>query len=198
MSVIARQGFKYSIIGYLGFLLGTVSAIFIFPFDMEFYGKLRFILPTAEMFLPIVVFGISFTNVKFFYQTHRDGKHQNMLSLSLVGILINFIIFLGGFYVAAYFFPELKHTKIWEMRRLIFPLILVLALSAVFNKYISNYKRIVVPNIFENFFPKVANLGAFCLFFFLHCPEKTAYIFFFAVFVLALGGYFLYNDNLEK
>ena len=64
MSVVARQGFKYSLIGYFGFLLGTISSVFIFPFDMEFYGKLRYVLPTAEMLLPIVVFGLSFSNVK--------------------------------------------------------------------------------------------------------------------------------------
>ena len=71
MSVVARQGIKYSIIGYLGTLLGIISAIFIFPHNMEFYGKLRFILPTAEMFIPIVVFGLSFSNVKFFIKTHE-------------------------------------------------------------------------------------------------------------------------------
>jgi len=60
MSVILRQGLKYSIVGYLGFLLGTLANFFIFPNDLEFYGKLRFIFPTAEMFVPIVVFGISF------------------------------------------------------------------------------------------------------------------------------------------
>ena len=66
MSVIVRQGIKYSLIGYLGFLLGTFANFFIFPYDMEFYGKLRFVFPMAEMLVPIVVFGISFSNVKFF------------------------------------------------------------------------------------------------------------------------------------
>ena len=37
MSVVARQSFKYSIVGYLGFLLGTLSAIFVFPLDMDYY-----------------------------------------------------------------------------------------------------------------------------------------------------------------
>ena len=38
MSVILRQGLKYSIVGYLGFLLGTLANFFIFPNDLEFYG----------------------------------------------------------------------------------------------------------------------------------------------------------------
>ena len=198
MSVVARQGFKYSIIGYLGFLLGTFSAIFVFPHDMEFYGKLRYVLPTAEMLLPVVVFGLSFSNVKFYTQSRADGKHQNFLSLSLVGILVNFIIFLIGYFAVNLLFPKLQETEMWQMKRLILPLILVLAFSAVFNKYLSNFKRIAIPNIFENLLPKLANLGAFCLFFFLVFPEKAAYLFFILMFILGLFGYIYYTNRLEK
>ncbi len=198
MSVIARQGFKYSLIGYFGFLIGTFSAIFIFPRDMEFYGKLRYVLPTAEMLLPIVVFGLSFSNVKFFTKTSADGKEHNFLSLSLAAVLINFILFLFGYFLLNFLFPQLQETEMWQMKRLIMPLILVLAFSAIFNKYLTNYKRIVIPNIFENLLPKLANLGAFSLFFFLGFPEKAAYLFFIAMFVLALVGYIIYANRLEK
>lgn len=198
MSVVARQSFKYSIIGYLGFLLGTISAIFIFPFDMVFYGKLRYILPAAQMLMPIVVFGLSYSNVYFFARAKQDGKNQNFLTLSLVGIFINFLLFLIGFFGFYLFFPDHQDSEMWRMKRLILPLILVLSFSAVFNRYISNFKRIVVPNIFENLFPKLANLGAFCLFFFIGLPEKMSYGFFFGVFVLGFLGYIFYNNKLEK
>ena len=198
MSVVARQGFKYSLIGYFGFLLGTISAIFIFPYDIEFYGKLRYIMPTAEMLLPIVVFGLSFSNVKFFHQTQKDGKNQNFLWLSLVGILFNFLLFCVLFFLLFHFFPQFKSLQLWKMKLLILPLILVMGLSAVFNKYISNFKRIVVPNIFENIFPKIANLGAFSLFFFLGVSEKGSYGFFLGMFILSFVGYFFYANKLEK
>jgi O-antigen/teichoic acid export membrane protein len=107
MSVVARQGFKYSIIGYIGFLLGTVS-IFIFMNNLEFYGTLSYIMPTAEMLVPFVVFGISYSNVKFFNKVDKDGKRQNMLSLSLAAVFINFIVFLIVFFLIPYFFPGLK------------------------------------------------------------------------------------------
>ena len=198
MSVIARQGLKYSLIGYFGFLLGTVSAIFIFPYDMEFYGKLRYVMPTAEMLLPIVIFGLSFSNVKFFHQTQKDGKNQNILSLSLGGIVFNFLVFSLLFFLFFQFFPQFKSLELWKMKRLILPLILIMALSAIFNKYLSNFKRIVVPNIFENLFPKIANIGAFCLFFFLGVSEKGSYAFFLGMFVLAFLGYLFYANNLDK
>ena len=67
-----------------------------------------------------------------------------------------------------------------------------------FNRYISNYKRIVVPNIFENLLPKVANLLAFSLFAFINLPEKVSLGFFLGIFVLGLLGYIFYNNKLEK
>jgi O-antigen/teichoic acid export membrane protein len=205
MSVVARQGFKYSIIGYIGFLLGTVSAIFIFPNDFEFYGKLRYILPTAEMLVPFVVLGISYSNVKFFHTVERDGKKQNMLSLSLFTVFINFLIFTVVFFILPYFYPKFRHSEAWKIKEMILPLILILSFCAIFNKYTSNYKRIVVSNIFDNLFPKIANLGAFCLFFFAlsqnitaATSQKIAFAFFFGIFFLMLLGYIYYTNKLEK
>jgi len=198
MSVVARQGFKYSIIGYVGFLLGTVSAIFIFPNDFEFYGKLRYSMQTAEMLVPFVVFGISYANVKFFHSVQQDGKNQNMLSLSLLAIFINFLIFCGVFFILPYFYPQFLKTQAWNIKGIILPLILVLSLCALFNKYTSNYKRIVVSNIFDNLFPKIANLGAFCLFFYFAFSQKTALAFFFGIFALMLFGYIYYTNKLDK
>ncbi|WP_294198064.1 lipopolysaccharide biosynthesis protein [Chryseobacterium sp. sg2396] len=198
MSVVARQGFKYSIIGYLGFLLGTVSAIFIFPNDFEFYGKLRYSMQTAEMLVPFVVFGISYANVKFFHSVQKDGKNQNMLSLSLLTVVTNFLIFCGIFFVLPYVYPKFLKTQAWNIKEIILPLILVLSLCAIFNKYTSNYKRIVVSNIFDNLFPKIANLGAFCLFFYFTMSQQIALSFFFGIFTLMLFGYIYYTNKLEK
>jgi O-antigen/teichoic acid export membrane protein len=205
MSIVARQGFKYSIIGYIGFLLGTVSAIFIFPNDFEFYGKLRYILPTAEMLVPFVVLGISYSNVKFFHTVEKDGKKQNMLSLSLLTVFINFLIFTVVFFILPYFYPKFRHSEAWKIKEMILPLILILSFCTIFNKYTSNYKRIVVSNIFDNLFPKIANLGAFCLFFFALSQNMTAatsqniaFAFFFGIFLLMLLGYIYYTNKLEK
>ncbi|REC76833.1 polysaccharide biosynthesis protein [Chryseobacterium elymi] len=198
MSVVARQGFKYSIIGYFGFLLGTISAIFIFPYNFEFYGKLRYILPTAEMLVPFVVLGISYSNVKFFQRMEKDGKKQNMLSLSLLTVFINFIIFTGVFFVLPYLFPKFRHSEAWKLKEMILPLILILSFCAILNKYTSNYKRIVVSNIFDNLFPKIANLGAFCLFAYFLLSQKIAFSFFFGMFALMLFGYVYYTNKLEK
>ncbi len=204
MSVVARQGLKYTIIGYVGFFIGMISAVFVFPHDFEFYGKLRYILPAAEMLVPFVVLGISYSNVKFFQQVKADGKEQNMLSLSLLAVAINFVIFCLLFFVIPYVFPDFKNTQAWKGRFFILPLTFILSFCAIFNKYTSNFKRIAVSNIFDNILPKIANLGAFCIFFYLvkmgysGNAEIPAFGFFFFIFILILIGYFTYANKLEK
>ncbi len=198
MSVVARQSFKYTLIGYLGFLLGTFSAIFIFPHDFEFYGKLRFIMNTAELIVPFIVFGISYANVKFFYQTHKDHKHFNMLSLSLKMIAINFVVFFILFLAVSFIYPEFKKWKIWEYKLYVIPLSLILSVSALFNKFTSNYKRIAIPNIFDNLFPKLANLVVFTLFAFLGLSQNLSFGIFLVFFVFSMLGYINYANGLEK
>ena len=138
MSIVAKQSFKYTIIGYLGFLLGTFSAVFVFPLNLEFYGKLRFIMNSAEIITPFIILGISYANVKFFYQSQRDNKHHNLLSISLLVIGINFILFLFGFILMPIIFPKIKNLEIWEYKFYVIPLVLILSICAVFNKYISH------------------------------------------------------------
>ena len=198
MSVVARQSLKYTIIGYLGFLLGTLSAIFVFPRDLEFYGKLRFIMNSAEVIVPFIVFGISYANVKFFHMTQKSGKHHNMLSLSLLIIGLNFLIFTIGFFIVSLLFPSIQNLQIWQYKFYVIPLVLILSLSQIFNKFTSNYKRIAVSNIFDNLFPKIANLLAFSLFFFVGMSQNFVFAIFLSVFVASLLGYVSYTNTLEK
>ncbi|CEJ69484.1 Polysaccharide biosynthesis protein [Chryseobacterium oranimense G311] len=142
--------------------------------------------------------GISYSNVKFFHKVEKDGKKQNMLSLSLLTVFINFIIFMGVFFILPYIFPKFRHSEAWKLKEMILPLILILSFCAIFNKYTSNYKRIVVSNIFDNLFPKIANLGAFCLFAYFLLSQEIAFAFFFGMFALMLFGYIYYTNKLER
>lgn len=65
-------------------------------------------MSAAEMLVPFVVLGISYSNVKFFGKAHEDDKHQNMLSLSLALVSINFLIFLIVFSLSQAFSLNLQ------------------------------------------------------------------------------------------
>jgi len=202
MSVIERQSFKYSLVGYFGFLLGSFSAFFIFPYDLEYYGKLRYVLSTAEVILPFVVFGLSFSNVKFFLKMKNDNKEQNILSLSLLFVFFIFVSFFLILFLINFILPNIKKWDIfqefWEYRLIIIPLVFILAISQIYNKYLSNYKRIVVPNIFDNVFPKLANFISFVGFVFMGFSENIAWVLFLLIFVITILGYHFYTDKVKK
>ena len=93
---------------------------------MVFYGKLRFVLSATLMLVPFVVFGLSYSNVYFFGKAKEEGKHQNLFSLSLVGVGINFLIFLFGFFAFFYIFSSFQEdSELWDMKRLILPTVMV-------------------------------------------------------------------------
>ena len=184
-------------VGYAGFLLGALSTYFLFPYHFEFYGTLSYILSMAEIFVPFVVFGISYANVKFFYFTQQHGRHQNVLFLSLGIILLNFVLFALFFIGIHWFFPSLKHSEAWNYRAYILPLVLIISFSHFFNRYASNYKRIAIPNIFENIFPKMANVLAFSAFM-IGVASGVALGIFVGVFFMALLGYWFYLQRLER
>ncbi|HSD14713.1 MAG TPA: oligosaccharide flippase family protein [Flavobacterium sp.] len=198
MSVVARQSLKYSIVGYFSTLIGILSTVFLYPHDLDFAGKLQFVFQTAMLALPVVALGIMHANVRFFPKMVAENNQQNLFKFSVGFILANFSIGLILLFLAVLIFPQLKTTDFWEMSVYILPVALLLAIIQLCSKYISIKKRIVVPNIFENVFPKIGMVAAF-LFFFLHyLSEEDSIWLFVGVFVLALLGMLLYLNRLEK
>lgn len=198
MSVVARQSLKYSIVGYFSTLIGILSTVFLYPYDLEFAGKLQFVFQTAMLVLPVAALGIMHANVRFFPKMSAENNQQNLFKFSVGFILVNFCVGLIGLFLVVLIFPKLKVTDFWEMSAYILPVALLLAITQLCSKYISIKKRIVVPNIFENVFPKIGMVAAFLCFFWHYLSEEDAIWLFVGVFVLALLGMFLYLHRLEK
>lgn len=198
MGIVARQGIKYSIISYLSFLLGTFSTIFIYPSNPEFLGKLRFIQPSAEIICPFVLFGLSYANIKYHQKLKTKNQHLDFLWVSIQFVLINFIFITFIYWLFAQIFPNIKVSDSWNMKQYIIPVALSLALTQLLSKYISNLKRITVPGIFENFFPKLGALTAFISCVYLGISQKKALYLFTFFFTLAMVGMFYYFIKLNK
>lgn len=198
MSIVARQSLKYSIVGYFSTLIGILSTVFLYPNDLEFAGKLQFVFQTALLILPVVALGIMHANVRFFPQMSASNNQQNLFKFSVVFILFNFFLGVGVLLVAVLLLPHLKMTDFWQMSQYILPVALLLALIQLTSKYISIKKRIVVPNIFENVFPKIGMLVGFSVCVFYGFQEENAILLYIGFFVLALLGMLFYLNRLEK
>ena len=198
MSVVARQSIKYSLIGYFSTFIGILSTVFLYPNDLEFAGKLQFVFQTAMLILPVVALGIMHANVRFFPKMSADNQQQQLFKFSIVFIIANFFIGVGVLLLATLIFPQIKKMDFWEYSQYILPMALLLALIQLSSKYISIKKRIVVPNIFENVFPKLGMVAAFAFFVFYGHSEENSMLYYMAFFVLALAGMLVYLNRLEK
>jgi O-antigen/teichoic acid export membrane protein len=198
MSVVARQSIKYSIIGYFSTLIGIVSTVFLYPNDLAFAGKIQYVLPTALLILPLVTFGIMHANVRFYPKMEASQNQHNLLKYSIWFIVRNFVIVALLFGLLAFFSEFIAQTQLYAMAKYIFPVVFCLALIQLFSRFISIKKRIVVPNIFENVFPKLGLIVAFLAFFFFKVEASVAIYIVVFFFVLALIGMFLYVQKLDK
>ncbi|MCH4828389.1 hypothetical protein B0A56_10140 [Flavobacterium columnare NBRC 100251 = ATCC 23463] len=198
MSVVARQSIKYSIIGYLSTLVGIFSTVFLYPYDLYFSGKLQFIHQTALLILPVIALGIMHANVRFFPQMSQNNTQQDLFKFSIVFISRNFLL---GFILLGFttiLFPSLQSTDFYIYSPYILSVAFLLSLIQLTSKYISIKKRIVIPNIFENLFPKLGMVTAFALLLWDKLQESRALWIFVSFFVIAFLGMVIYLNHLEK
>jgi O-antigen/teichoic acid export membrane protein len=198
MSVVARQSLKYSIVGYFSTLIGILSTVFLYPNDLDFAGKIQYVLPTALLVLPLVTFGIMHANVRFYPKMEQSQNQHNLLKYSIWFILRNFVIVTVLFWGLSYFIEQIRQTQFYALGEYIFPVMLCMALIQLFSRFISIKKRIVVPNIFENVFPKLGLIFAFGAYFFFQVEAVTAIWIVVLFFVLALIGMFFYVQRLDR
>ena len=154
MGVIKRQGIKQSLVNYFAVAIGAVSVIFIYPLDRETYGLARFIIDGAMFIAPFLMLGFSSVTIRFFPQFKNEKKgHNGFLFFVLSGVVVGSLLFL--FFASAFKEPfynlyAKKPPLYQEYLMYLIPIAIVLAFFQLFYNYSSNFKRIVVPALYQN------------------------------------------------
>ena len=197
MGVIARQSAKYSFVGYFSVLIGIFAALFVYPYNLEFAGKLQFIYATALLILPCVAIGFPYANVRFFSMVSKSNNQHNLLLFTMFSLTLNFIFITLVYFVLGAFFTEIQKTDLWEMKIYVFPILFFLSFTQLVSKYISIKKRIVIPNIFENIFPKIGIISAVYGYVFLQFSEEVCTFIFILFYAFAWLGMLIYLQKLD-
>lgn len=162
MGVIKRQGIKYSIVNYVGVLVGMLSTLWIYPLQEEAYGLWLVLNNLSMLIVPFVSVGISSLPTRYFPEFNNDKNGHN-------GFLGFLILAAGTLFISIglifSFFPSLV---INVLNWLNFPspiikdyllIIVLLSFSHLINglliNYVSNFQRITVPKILNNFSLKI-------------------------------------------
>lgn len=152
MGVIKRQSIKNSLINYVGVFIGALSTVFVYPNATESYGAIRFLVDTALLIVPFVLFGATGIVVKFFpqFRDEEAGHHGflfNLLALSSVGLVLLMLLYLvfQDSLLHLYEASPLIQEHLWY----ILPFTIFLAFFTLLSQYTSNFQRIVVPDLLK-------------------------------------------------
>lgn len=162
MGVIRRQGIKKSLILYFGVLIGIASTLYIYPLEEDIYGLARFLLSMAGLLAPFLSWGVNSLAIRFF-PVFRDKQtgHQGFLGLLLL-LSTSCFVLLGTilFYSRSYLYELLRtagmDVAIFSKNLLETGILALLIINAtIVTSYISNFRRITVPGIFNSLYVKI-------------------------------------------
>lgn len=151
MGVIQRQATMTSLISWAGVFLGIFNVLFVVPHVMEAYGLYTFIISIVMMGMPVISLGMQLGVVRFFSE-YDDGTKSNR-SMLAIGLLVSMVGFLIFCIIAFLFKDQLisyysaKEPEKYKYLIMVFPLLLISTIFYLIAQYITNFKKIVVPNI---------------------------------------------------
>lgn len=162
MGVIQRQGSKQAIVKIAGVLIGFVSMMLVYPLDHASYGYASFILSAATLLTPLLAMGLSQSAIKFFPEyieqtSNRKGFIWVLLVLHLIPLSICAILFyfFSGSIYNFISYMGLDATLFENNSGVIVMMSILILLYMTVTSYISNFGRIVIPTIINDFSYKI-------------------------------------------
>lgn len=146
-----RQAFFFTLINYIGILIGIFSTLFVYPKNKEMLGVFRYVESLAQILFPIMLLGVSQVLIKFGPKLDRYQEKQlfnySVLSVVFMSVLVLFSI--GGLSVFSVF-------KQLDYIYMAFAMGFFLAFIDLFKKQATIIQKISVPTFFDNIVPKIA------------------------------------------
>ncbi len=156
MGIVLNQSFKNTIITYIGFAIGGINTIYLYPVILgaTYYGLTNYILSTANVIMPLFAIGMQNTLVKFYSQCQTNKERSRFLSFTVLFPLVLIIpMLLLGFY----FFEEIVFflsKKNIIVKKYIW-LIPFIGLSMAYFEIFYAWLRVHMHSVFGNFIKEV-------------------------------------------
>ena len=161
MGVIQRQGIKHTIVQYAGIVIGVLSMLYVYPKVFEAYGLTQALIAAASFLASIVSLGSWSLAVKFFpVFKDKPTNHHGFFGVLLLICLFGFFLFSISFpflrnLISEYFLLSEKTEWYSQFLPFILPFTFFVMINRLLTLYASNFQRIVVPAIFEEFLLKM-------------------------------------------
>jgi O-antigen/teichoic acid export membrane protein len=188
--VAHSQAFFFTLLNYVGILIGVFSTLLIYPQNRELLGIFRYVESLAQILFPILLFGLSQVLIKFNPKLNQKEEKQlfnyAILSVVYVSTLVFLLIQLLPFFSVVDDLNYLHYA---------FCIAIFLAFIDLFKKQASILQKIAVPTFFDNIVPKITLPIIFLLVLSNYTTENeslTLYIISFALIAVFVAIYLSY------
>lgn len=156
MGIVLNQSFKNTIITYIGFAIGGINTIYLYPVFLgaTFYGLTNYITSSANVIMPLFAIGMQNTLVKFYSQYETDDERSRFLSFTVLFplLLIIPLLLIGFFFQEEILFFLSKKNAIVKSYIWLIPFIgLCMAYFEIFYAWL----RVHMHSVFGNFIKEV-------------------------------------------
>lgn len=176
-----KQAFWFTIINYVGILIGLLATLFLYPKDYTFYGEIAYIDSLAQILYPIMVFGGSQALINFYPALSHDNKRKlfkyGIRTIGILFLIVSFVLLISAFTI------NWKTVKYFYFA---LPLGLLMAFIDYFKRQAANLQKIALPTFFDKIFPKIGLPLVFVLFLFGYFTENLAFVFFVGIYFVLL------------
>ena len=186
MGIVLKQSFKNTLVLFLGFAIGGINVLFLYTHFLheDYYGLVTFLLSSANILLPLLIFGMQHTVIKFYSAYQTKDQQDQFLSLSLLLPLL-IIVPLALIGSLAY-----EHIAEWLSREniIIRSYTYLIFLAAVFMGYFEVFyawSKVQFQSVFGNFIKEVfARISASILLILVYYEKITEEQFIYGIIIV--------------
>lgn len=156
MGIVLKQSFTNTLILFLGFAIGGINVLFLYTHFLheDYFGLITFLLSTANIILPLLVFGMQHSIIKFYssYKTkiEQDGFLIATIILPLV-VIIPLALMGAFFYQSIASWLSSENILIKNYTYLIFIVAIFMGYFEVFY----SWTKVQFNSVFGNFIKEI-------------------------------------------
>ncbi len=156
MKKVYKQSIINTFILFIGFAIGGINVLFLYThfLDSKYFGLITFLLSTATIFLPFLIFGMHNTVIKFYSSYKTKAEKDSFLTMSLfLPLLVIFPVAIIGVF-------SYEHLSLWisKTNKLIKNYTYLIFLIAIFMGYFElfySWSKVQMQSIIGNFIKEV-------------------------------------------
>lgn len=207
MGIVFKQSFHNTLILFLGFTIGGLNVLFLYThfLEAEYFGLITFLLSTANMIMPLLVFGMQHTIIKFFSSYQLKQEQDNFL---LTAVLLPMLIIIPMAILGVIFYHQIAAFLARE-NIIIEKYTYTIFFTSIFMGYFEVFyawSRVQMKSVFGNFIKEVfaricVSILLFAVYFDWIDSEQFIYavviVYMLRMIIMKLYAFYLYFPKIE-